>query len=84
MNWMRNKEGDGKKLLELLKLSCNNPNLNGIAARTASRKFDNGPARDTSIKPAEERLDMAYGFTGTGFAHPKPANTSIKEPMISR
>ena len=61
-----------------------NPARSGITASRAKSRFDKGPARETHITAAGDLLFNAYGLIGTGFAHPKPANSSIKVPIRSR
>ena len=76
--------GGWRRSAQMHKKTDTNPRRKGIAASTANIKFDNGPASETSISADRDLWFNTYGLTGTGFAHPNPANSSSNEPIGSR
>jgi len=56
--------------------------LRGIAVRTASMRFDSGPANAVTAVPATGFLKL-YSLMGTGLLHPNFAKTIISAPIGS-
>jgi hypothetical protein len=56
--------------------------LRTMNATNATIRFEHGPARDVQIMPFLG-LRIALGFTGTGFAQPKPVSSRRTAPMGS-
>ncbi|GAG97856.1 unnamed protein product, partial [marine sediment metagenome] len=79
-----NRAREGRKVSRSIPYIETNPSWKGIEASSAIKRFDAGPAKATHIIAADDLRDRAYGSTGTGFAHPKPAKISIKDPIGSR
>ena len=67
-----------------MRLTDTNPKRKGTDANIAINKFDMGPASDTNMVAARERLCKTYGLIGTGLAQPNPAIIINSEPMGSR
>lgn len=57
--------------------------FNGIASKTAVRKFDMGPAKDVIALPRTGSRKFR-GSTGTGLPQPIPIIKSISVPMMSK